>query len=128
MPQKPLVTAAASLEITMGAILISVPDFPCLLLFAAKAEGVSIPIARFAGIGLIALGIACWPPPAGSRPGAMVGLLAFNAGVAILLTWVGVGTAFRGSLLWPAAILHAAIAVALLPQLVSGAKTPSISE
>jgi hypothetical protein len=48
-----------------------------------------------------------------------MGLFVFNAGLAILLAWVGVVTAVHGFLLWPGAILHAAIAVALLPQLLT---------
>ena len=33
--------------------------------------------------------------------------------------WVGIATTFRGFLLWPGAILHAFIAVALLTQLLA---------
>ena len=48
---------------------------------------------------------------------AVLGLFVLNAGLAILLAWVGVATTLRGLLLWPAVTLHAVIAAALLPQL-----------
>ena len=119
MLQRAIVTAAAWLEIVVGAIVLLAPDVPCLLLFATKPEGTGVPLARFAGIALVALGIACLPSVvAGSRYGAVLGLFAFNVGTAFLFGWVGVATTLRGLLLWPAAILHAAIAAALLPQLL----------
>jgi hypothetical protein len=119
MLQRSVVTAAAWLEIIVGASFVAVPDFPCALLFATKPEGIGVPLARFAGFGLLALGIACLPSTAtGSRRG-VVGLFVFNVGVTILFVWVGVVTTFHGFLLWPVVILHAAIATALVPQLLT---------
>jgi hypothetical protein len=119
MLQRSVVMAAAWLEIAVGASFVAVPDLPCVLLFAAKPEGIALPLARFAGFGLLALGIACLPSTAtGSRRG-VVGLFLFNVGVAILFAWVGVVTTLHGFLLWPVAILHAVIATALVPQLLT---------
>ena len=118
MLQRSIVMAAAWLEIIVGAVLVAVPDLLCVLLFAMKPEGVGVSLARFAGVGLLGLGIACLPSTAtGSRQG-VVGLFAFNVGVAILLVWVGV-TTVHGPLLWPVVILHAAIAIALTQQLLT---------
>ena len=115
-----VVMASAWLEIVVGLIFITVPDLPCALVFGAKPEGIGIPLARWVGVGLLALGIACLPPRAApSHHIAVLGLFVFNAGLAILLAWVGVVTAGHGFLLWPGAILHAAITVALLPQLLT---------
>jgi hypothetical protein len=120
MPQKFVVMAAAWLEIVVGAVFLTVPDFPCRLLFAATPEGVGIILARFAGVGLFALGIACLPSMVtGPRRGAVFGLFVFNFGVAILFAWAGIATAFRGVMLWPVVVLHAAIAVALMRQLLT---------
>ena len=116
--QRYLVMASAWLEIVVGVIFITVPDAPCVFLFGAKPEGIGMPLARWLGVGLLAVGIACVPSKtAGSRRSAVLGLFVFNAGLAILLASVGVVTAAHGLLLWPGAILHAAITVALLPQL-----------
>ena len=119
MIQRYLVMASAWLEIGVGALFITVPDAPCLLLFGAKPEGVAMPLARWVGVGLLALGIACLPSRAAeSHRSTVLGLFVFNAGLAILLAWVGIVTSVHGFLLWPGAILHAAITVAFLPQLL----------
>jgi hypothetical protein len=120
MLQRAVVMTAAWLEIVVGAIFLTVPDVPCRLLFAAKPEGVGVVVARFAGVGLLALGIACLPSTAtGSHRSAVFGLIVFNVGVASLFAWVGITTTLRGALLWPVVLLHATIAAALLPQLLS---------
>jgi hypothetical protein len=54
-----------------------------------------VTMGRFAGIGLLALGI---------NAGAVLGLFVINVAAVILFTWVGVTTATHGFLLWPAAI------------------------
>jgi len=121
MLQRSVVMPAAWLEIVIGTFFVAVPNLPCVLLFAAKPEGLGVPLARLAGFGLLALGIACLPTSTtGSRRG-VVGLFVFNVGAAILFAWVGVATTLRGILLWPAVFLHAAIAAALMSQLLTTA-------
>ena len=118
MVQRYIVKTAACLEIVVGAIFITVPNIPCALLFGANPENIGTPLARWVGISLFALGIACLPSKAGeSHRKAVLGLFMFNAGVAILFAWVGAVATVHGFLLWPAVILHAGIALALLPQL-----------
>jgi hypothetical protein len=120
MLQKSVVMTAAWLEIVVGAAFFTVFDVPCRLLFAAKPEGIGIILARFAGVGLFALGIACLPSTAtASHRSAVVGLFVFNFVAAILFAWVGVATTLHGVLLWPVVVLHAVIAAALLPQLLT---------
>jgi hypothetical protein len=115
MLQKFVVMIAAWSEIVGGIALLTALDITCRLLFAATPEGIGRPLGRFAGIALLGLGIACLPSPvAGSRSSAVRGLVAYSVGAAILLAWVGVATTLRGVLLWPAVVLHAVIAVALL--------------
>ena len=73
-----------------------------------------------AAIALVALGIACLPSSdVGSSRNVVLGLFAFNGGVAILFAWVGIASALHGLLLWPVAILHTIIAAALLPHLLA---------
>ena len=120
MLQKSVVTTAAWLEIVVGATLLAAPDYLCQLLFAARPEGLGTVLARIGGLGLVALGIACLPSnAAGSHRRAVFGLFVFNFGVAILLAWVGIATTYRGVLLWPTIVLHAIIAAALVPQLLT---------
>ncbi len=115
--QKYLVRAAAWLEIVAGLALIAGPNLGCLLLFATPLEGPGVLFARFAGIALLALGAACMPTPATAQSrAAVLGLFLYNAGATMLFGWVGAATTMHGILLWPAAVLHAGIAVALLAQ------------
>jgi hypothetical protein len=116
--RKYLIPAAAWLEIGTGIALIMAPRLICLLLFAAPLVGVGVLITRFAGIALLGLGSACLPrPPTAQARGAVLGLLVYNLGTVILFAWVGIATTPHGILLWPALILHAGVAVSLLPQL-----------
>jgi len=120
MLQKSVVTGSAWLEIAVGVTVIVAPNFLCVLLFATRPEGAGMPIARLAGIALLALGISCLPSvQTGPRRNSVLGLVVYNVGAAILFAWVGVATALHGFLLWPAAILHAGIAAALLPQFLT---------
>jgi hypothetical protein len=113
---KYIVRTAAWLEIGTGLGLILLPQYLCLLLFGAPVEGAGVPITRFAGLVLVALGISCLSMPAATHTrGAVLGLFVYNVGAPILFVWLGLATTLHGILLWPAAILHAGIAAALLP-------------
>ena len=120
MRERYIVGAAAWLEIIVGALFLTVPEVVCLLLFGARPEAVGMPLGRFAGVALLALGIACLPSRDAASPrNAVLGLFAFNGGVAILFAWVGITSALHGLLLWPAVILHTIIAGALLPHFLA---------
>jgi hypothetical protein len=113
--QKYFVRAAAWLEIGAGIALIASPNLGCQLLFATQLDDPGVLFTRFAGIALLALGAACMPTPETPQTrAAVLGLFLYNAGVTMLFVWVGVATALHGILFWPAVLLHAGIAVALL--------------
>ena len=57
--KKALIVAAAA-EAATGSALLIVPSIVGQLLLGEELTGVAIPIARVAGIALIALGIASW--------------------------------------------------------------------
>lgn len=117
MVHRYLVKAAAWLEVIVGLALIAAPDLPSRLLLGAGLDGAGVPVARFAGIALLALGCTCLFTAAAAPRGALWGLYIFNAAASILLAWVGLATPWHGVLLWPAVILHAAIAAGLVPGL-----------
>jgi hypothetical protein len=71
------------------------------LLLGEQFAGVAIPVARVAGIALIALGIACWPGP------PLVGMLIYIASLTLYLAYLGFAEGLTGVLLWPAVALHA---------------------
>ena len=64
---------AAVGEAATGLALLIVPSLVGQLLLGEQFTGVAIPVARVAGIALIALGIACWPGP------PLVGMLIYSA-------------------------------------------------
>jgi hypothetical protein len=121
MFQKYLFRMAACLEIVVGIALILDPGLACQLLFAAPLTGVGIPIGRFAGVGLLSLGVACWSTRAtAAARGSILGLLVFNVATAMLLTWVGMTSSLRGIFLWPAVLLHGIIGAGLIWQYFRG--------
>jgi hypothetical protein len=110
------VTIGASwLEIVVGALFLATPYLPCVLVFGAKPDSMGMAVARFAGIALIGLGIACLPSRAASHRGSLVGLFGFNLGATVLFTWISIAAPQHGILSLPAAILHAVIVAALVP-------------
>ena len=104
--KKALIFAAVA-EAATGLALLIVPSLVGQLLLGEELTGVAIPVARVAGIALIALGIACWPGP------PLVGMLTYSAVVTLYLAYLGFAGGLTGVLLWPAVVLHA-ILTALL--------------
>ena len=103
-----LLKITAIIEVITGLALLVVPSLVGQVLFGAELAGVAIPVARVAGIALIALGIACL------RGEVLTGMLTYNALAALYLAWLAVGGQWSGPLLWPAAVLHAVFTVLLM--------------
>jgi hypothetical protein len=97
---KKLLTFAAISEAATGVALLVVPSLVGRLLLGEELTGVSIPVARVAGIALIALGLACWPGP------PVVGMLIYGGVLTLYFAYLGVGGEWVGSLLWPAVAIH----------------------
>jgi len=98
-----LLTLAAVAEAATGLALLVVPALVVRLLLGAELTGVSIPVARVAGIALIALGIACSPGT------GLVGMLTYGALVTAYLGYLGIRGEWIGPLLWPAVLVHAVL-------------------
>ena len=103
-----LIFAAVS-EAATGLALLIVPSLVGQLLLGEHLIGVAIPVARVAGIALIALGIACWPGP------PLLGMVNYGALVTLYLAYLGFAGGLTGVLLWPAVILHALLTALLTP-------------
>jgi hypothetical protein len=91
------------------------------LLLGEELTGIGIPVARVAGIALIALGVACWP----GQP--RVGMLIYSVAVTLYLAYVGFAGGLTGILLWPAVVLHV-ILTALLTRASTRNKETKIEE
>jgi hypothetical protein len=98
---KSALTFAAIGEALTGLALLIAPSLVGQLLLGEQLAGVAIPVARVAGIALIALGIACRPGP------PLLGMLTYSALVTLYLAYLGLAGGLAGVLLWPAVILHA---------------------
>ena len=104
---KKVLIFAAVAETATGLALLIVPSLVGHLLLGRLLAGVAIPVARVAGIALIALGIACWPGP------PLVGMLIYSAAVTLYLAYLGFAGGFIGVFLWPAVALHLVLSILL---------------
>ena len=93
--------------------MIAVPDFVARLLLGAGLSASGMAVARLAGFGLLALGLACWPTADDATPSAVRALFAYNLLAALYLGYLRVGGGFVAFLLWPACALHAVLALLL---------------
>ena len=94
---------AAVGEAATGLALLIVPSLVGRLLLGEELTGIAIPVARVAGIALIALGVACWPGP------PRAGMLIYSVAVTLYLAYVGFAGGLTGILLWPAVAVHAVL-------------------
>ena len=105
---KNLLIVSAVAEIATGVALMVTPSLVGRLLLGAELTGVSAVIGRVTGIALIALGVACWPGTT-----ALCGMLTYSALATAYLAYLGIRGEWVGSLLWPAVVLHAVMAILL---------------
>jgi drug/metabolite transporter (DMT)-like permease len=110
-----LLTFAAIVEIGTGLALLIDPALVVRLLVGGSETGEGMPLARFPGIALLALGMACWPSAQRVESGAPVvaAMLTYNVLVALFLAYVFMVKHMGGVLLWPAVALHAVVALML---------------
>ena len=115
-PSRNVLAFASVVEIGTGLALLVAPAFVIPLLLGAPTFGDETRVAHVAGIALLALGVACWPDlhAAARWPAPLRGMLIYNALVALYFAWLGTRRHIGGPLLWPAAVLHAALAILLL--------------
>ncbi|MDD5139433.1 MAG: hypothetical protein PHY43_04125 [Verrucomicrobiales bacterium] len=113
-------------EAATGVALMVAPALVGRLLLGAEFAGVSIVLARVAGIALLALGVGCWPGP------ASLGMLTYSALATVYLAYLALGGEWAGPLLWPAVVLHGILAILLgqawLMQQKTGGRNNQTSE
>ncbi len=104
---KHALTFTAVAEAATGLGLLIIPSLVVQLLLGEQLTGVAIPVARVAGIAIIALAIACWPGP------PLVGMLIYTALITLFFAYLLFVGGLTGVLLWPAAALHVVLTVLL---------------
>jgi hypothetical protein len=114
---KRMLIFAAVAETVTGLALLIVPSLVGRLLLGEELTGIAIPVARVAGIALIALGVACLP---GAQ---LIGMLTYSVAVTLYLAYVGFAGGMSGILLWPAVVLHVILTALLAWAATSGKET-----
>jgi hypothetical protein len=84
------------------------PDTPDL---SRTVSGIAV--GRVAGLGLLSLGLACWPGEADAKSQATRALLTYNLLTTLYLGYLRIGGDFAGYLLWPAFVIHALLTLLL---------------
>jgi hypothetical protein len=111
---KRLLTFTALIEAPTGLALVAIPAVVVRFLLGGEVSGAGIPLGRVAGVALLALGVACWfarhdGPSCASR-GVVAAMTLYNLGTVSVLGAAGLQSQAVGIALWPAVVLHAAMA------------------
>ena len=102
--QRKVLVFSAVAEVGTGVVLLLDPGIVARLLLGVELSGVAPVLARCFGVALLALGLAP----------AFRTMLIYNALIALYLAYLGASGQASGPLLWPAAALHAAVALLLI--------------
>ncbi len=113
---KMLFKVTAILEGGIGIALTLAPSEVFLLLLGAPLESPGGPVVgRVLGASLMSLGAACWLARVDVRSrtdqGLVAAILLYNIAASLLLGYARMGLGLPGVGLWPAVILHSALAV-----------------
>jgi hypothetical protein len=106
-----VLAVAALAEGLIGLALLIYPAIVIKLLFGTDIADVGLVICRFAGIALLALGIACWPFAVVSA--TLFGMLTYGVLATLGLLYVTLNGKWNGPLLWLAVVLHAVLTLLL---------------
>jgi hypothetical protein len=110
-----LLRVSAVIEAGASIAALLVPRSLVALLFgSASATTLELVLARFIGAALLSLGMACWwaagDPESRAAEGVVKAMLLYDVAAAVLLFYAG-RSGLTGIVLWPAIILHSAMAV-----------------
>jgi len=113
---KTLLTATAAVETATGLALLGLPSLVVSLLLGGSLETpAALVVARVTGEALLSLGTACWLARNDEKSRAAVGLVAaillYNVAAVAVLAYAGLGAGLSGAGLWPAVLIHVALAV-----------------
>ena len=113
---KNLFTLTAAIELGADVALISFPSAAVKSLLGSGLDtSAAVTLGRVAGVALLTLGVACWLARYDAQSCAARGLVSamvlYNLGAASILAFAGFGSGSTSIALWPAVVLHTAMAV-----------------
>ena len=114
MKTKTLLRVCASFEIVAGFVLIAVPDFVIREIFGGGPLSSDVAIVGGGGLGLLLLGLVCWPIGDDIDEQLLWAQLAYNLPAALYLGYLRLKGGFTSALLWPTCALHGLIAMLLV--------------
>ena len=112
MTTRVLLATASTLEAVTGLALIIAPSIVRFLL-GTDISGATLVIARMAGLGLLLLGVACWPRVEGTIP-RLRAMLIYNLLATAGLGYLRFSGQSVGRLLPPALAIHAVLTILFL--------------
>jgi hypothetical protein len=115
MHRRYLLILMAILEGATGLLLLMSPPVLLVLLLGVTEPSPELAVlARVTGAALFGIGVGCWlgrsDQPGPAQRGLIAGVLVYGGVVAVLLAYAGLCLGFAGIALWPAVVLHAALA------------------
>ena len=127
MTTRILVGVSAAIEIATGIALVASPSTVAGVLLGASLSGAGAAVGRVGGLGLLSLGLACWPNREEVAPRAVGALTTYNLLAAFYLGYLCIGGVFVSKILWLAFILHALLAVLLTRPAYEGASAAKVA-
>jgi hypothetical protein len=124
MKTNTLLGVTAVVESTIGVALLAAPSWVSALLLGTRLDSPSAyVVAQIAGAALFSIGLTCGlvRNSGGAHRGQVIGLLAYNLAVGVLLAFAAVAQHLHGVALWPAVGLHAALSIWCVARLMSAA-------
>jgi hypothetical protein len=116
--QRMFLAIAVVMETLGGLGLIFTPDATIRLLLGGRTDDVGLMMGRVAGVGMRALGVACWGARADSggaaRAGTVQAITFYNAGAGVLLVLFAVTGQATGLVVWSVGLIHLALAAGFL--------------
>jgi hypothetical protein len=127
MQTKWLLMVTAVVEAGTGLCLLVLPAVPItLLLGLTRAAPEALLVGRVAGAALLCIGVASWlarkDRRAPAQLGLLTGILLYDVAAAVLLVFAAVALNMVGLALWPAVMLHAALAAWCFTECLSSRK------